>query len=163
MSPRLAENRLPVSATAAHDTPPAPGMVRNEDGEWEDEAAYNRRGEDARDNISSKLQRCRRLYLQEISHSPAHRAAFEILTQLPIDWDKAALGKAQDDEPWRAPNMRTPEMILTAENGWMGGIVHGPDKRVELLKRVNAYRVEMGLPEIEWEESGSTERSDAGA
>ena len=43
--------------------------------------------------------------------------------------------RAQDDEPWRSPNMREPDMLLTAENGWLGDVVHGPDKQAELHAR----------------------------
>jgi hypothetical protein len=56
--------------------------------------------EEAADSIRDKLLRCRRLYLQEISASSGRRAAFEVLTELPIDWDKAARGEEQADEPY---------------------------------------------------------------
>ena len=140
---------------------PQPGQVLNERGEYEDADSLARRADDARDSISRKLLQCRRFYLQEISGSPGKRAAFEILTGLPIDWDKAARLEPQADEPWRKPNLRKPEMLLTAENGWMGGFVHGPDKLAELRAAMNEYRAEQGLPPVEWSES--TERSDAGA
>ncbi len=135
---------------------PAPGMVRNENGEWEDEGSYFRRGEEARDSITNKLLRCRRLYLLEISGDPAKRAAFEILTQLPIDWGKAARWEAQDDEPWRVPNMRTPEMLLTGENGWLGDLAHGPDKRDELLRAINRWRAQKGLAPLDMSESSES-------
>ena len=38
-------------------------------------------------HISNKLLAARRLYLQSICDHPAKRAAFEILTELPVDWD----------------------------------------------------------------------------
>lgn len=130
-----------------------PGQVLNEYGEWEDEDSYRRRGEEARDSISNKLRRCRRLYLQEISGSPGKRAAFEILTELPIDWEKAERLEPQPDEPWRKPNMRSADMLLTAEAGWFGGeFVHGPDKKAELLREVNAWRAEQGLEPVGWKD-----------
>ena len=30
--------------------------------------------------------------------------------------------------------MRQPDMLLTAEDGWLGEFTHGPDKKVELLR-----------------------------
>jgi hypothetical protein len=81
---------------------PLPGQVRNEYGEWEDEASFLSRAEDARESIGTKLLRVRRMFLAEISGNAGKRAAFEILTELPIDWDLAARGEAQPDEPWRS-------------------------------------------------------------
>ena len=104
----------------------------NEYGEWEDEDSLQRRGEEARDRITDKLLRARRLYLQEICGNPGKRAAFEILTSLPIDWDKAERLEEQPDEPYNPVNMRKPDMLLTAENGWLGEIAHGPNKKAEL-------------------------------
>jgi hypothetical protein len=132
---------------------PLPGQVLNERGEWEDEESYLRRGEEAKDSICEKLLRCRRLFLMEISGSAGKRAAFEILTQFPVDWDKAARLEPQPDEPWRKPNMRMPDMILTAENGWMGDVVHGEDKKAELRKALDEYRASEGLPPVDWSES----------
>ena len=106
-----------------------------------------------------KLLRIRRLYLQEISASPGKRAAFEILTELPIDWGLAALGQPQPDEPWSRANQRQPDMILTAESGWsFGEHGYGPDKKAELRQAIDAYRASEGLPPVDWSES--TERSD---
>lgn len=51
--------------------------------------------------------------------------------ELPIDWDKAERLEPQADEPWRKPNMRKPDMLLTMENGWHGGLAHGPSKQAE--------------------------------
>ena len=131
----------------------APGQVRNERGEWEDEASFQQRGEEAKDSINAKLRRARRLFLRDISDDPAKRAAFEILTSLPIDWDKAERLEPQDDEPWRKPRMVEPQMLLTAEAGWVGGdIFFGPDKKAELLAEVNAWRAERGLPEVCWKD-----------
>ena len=137
---------------------PLPGQVLNEHGEWEDEESFLRRGEEARDSISAKLLNCRRLYLAEISSSPGKRAAFEILTELPIDWDKAARMEAQDDEPWRKPNMRKPDMLLTAENGWMGDVAYGEDKKAELRKAIDEHRAAEGLEPVNWDEDDAPAR-----
>jgi hypothetical protein len=129
---------------------PLPGQVMNERGEWEDEASYLRRGEEAKDSIKEKLLRCRRLYLMEISGSAGKRAAFEILTELPIDWEKAKRLEPQPDEPWKSTNQRQPDMILTAENGWsFGEFGYGPDRKAELMQALNEYREQEGLPPVE--------------
>jgi len=139
---------------------PLPGQVLNEYGEYEDQASLEARADEARDNIANKLRSARRLYLRDISDSPLLRAAFEILTDLPIDWDKAERLEPQPDEPWRKPNMRKPDMLLTAEAGWLGAaVVHGPDRRAELIREINEYRASEGLPPVD--SSESTERSDA--
>lgn len=130
-----------------------PGQVLNEHGEWEDEGSYLRRGEEAKDSICNKLRRSRRLFLYEISDSPVMRAAFEILTDLPVDWEKAAKMQPQDEEPWRRPNMHQRDMLLTAEDGWLGGeLVHGPDRKAELLAEINEWRKGEGLPLVAWDE-----------
>ena len=129
---------------------PLPGQVRNEHGEWEDEASYISRGEEAADSVRAKLLNCRRLYLAEISGSAGKRAAFEILTELPIDWEKAARLEPQPDEPWHRANQRQPDMVLTAESGWtfgQGG--YGPDKMKELRDALNEYREEEGREPVE--------------
>jgi hypothetical protein len=131
---------------------PLPGQVLNEYGAWEDEGSLARRAEEARDSVSNKLLQARRLYLQEISGHPARRAAFEILTELPVDWDKAERLEPQPDEPWRCPNLRKPDMLLTAEAGWLGDVAHGPDKKAELMRALNAWRAERGLEPVEWDE-----------
>ena len=132
---------------------PQAGQVMNEYGEWEDEDSLQRRGEEALDSIRDKLLRCRRAYLAQISASAAKRAAFEILTELPVDWDKAAKLEAQPDEPWNRANMRQPDMVLTAESGWMlGEHGYGPDRKAEARKAIDEYRAEDGLPPIEWDE-----------
>ena len=143
MSPRRAENRLGQQG-------PQPGQVLNEFGEWEDEEAIQSRAESARDSVSDKLLQARRLYLQEISASAGKRAAFEILTELPVDWERARRLEPQPDEPWRKPNMRRPDMLLTAENGWMGDFAHGPDKKAELREALNQHLVEIGQEPIDW-------------
>jgi len=136
---------------------PLPGQVLNEYGEWEDEGSLMRRVEEAKDSIGAKLLNCRRLYLREISSSPGKRAAFEILTELPIDWDKAARLEPQPDEPWNRANMRQPDMVLTAESGWSAGeLGYGPDKKAELRAEIDKYREEEGLPPVDWSEDDAT-------
>jgi hypothetical protein len=127
------------------------GQVLNELGEYEDEGAFRERVEDARDSIAKKLLRLRRLYLQEISSSPGKRAAFEILTDLIVDWEKAAALQPQGDEPYTVPNMRQPEFVLTAEAGWMGHMARGRDKIAELRQAIDEHRAEEGLPPVDWE------------
>jgi len=144
---------------AAQEPQLLPGQVINEVGEPEDEESVNRRGEEAKDSIARKLLGCRRWYLAEIAASPGKRAAFEILTELPIDWDKAAEMEPQADEPYRTTNQRHPDMILTAESGWFSGFVpYGPDKIGELREAINAERVRRGLPPVtDWTESEDDE------
>lgn len=158
--------RAPVMSRAKPDPgdimPPFPGQVLNEFGEWEDAESIARRADEAMDSIRNKLLGARRLYLQEISASPGKRAAFEILTELPIDWDKAAELQPQDDEPWHRTNQRQPDMILTAESGWAWGEHgYGPDKKAELRRAIDDHRASEGLPAVDWSES--TESSEAGA
>ena len=138
------------SAGSGQADGPRPGQTLNERGEWEDADSLHARAGEARDSISRKLLNCRRLYLQEISDNAGKRAAFEMLTELPIDWEKAERLEPQADEPFRKPNMRKPDMLLTAENGWMGEMAHGPDKKAELRQAMDVYRAEMGLPPIDW-------------
>jgi hypothetical protein len=136
----------------APQTEPLPGQVLNEHGEWEDEASFLRRGEEAKDSVCEKLLRCRRLYLAEISHSPGKRAAFEILTELAVDWEKAARLEPQPDEPWKSPNQRQPDMILTAESGWTAGEWgYGPNRMAELREALNEFLKEEGKEVIDWE------------
>jgi hypothetical protein len=122
------------------------------DAEWEDdETEIERRAEDAADSIRIKLLRCRRMFLEEISGSPGKRAAFEILTELPIDWAKAAAGEPQPDEPYNSANQREPDMILTAESGWsFGELDYGPDKKAELRRAIDEHRAAEGLPAVDW-------------
>ena len=132
---------------------PLPGQVMNERGEWEDEGSMRARAEEAKDSICEKLLRARRLFLAEISGSAGKRAAFEILTELPIDWDKAKRLEPQPDEPWNRANQRQPVMIMTAENGWSAGeIGYGEDKKKALREAVDKYRAKKGMPEVHWNE-----------
>jgi hypothetical protein len=137
---------------AAERSEPMPAQVLNEYGDYEDEVSIRRRAEEARDSIAMKLVRARRLYLREISGSAGKRAAFEILTELPVDWDKAAALEPQPFEPWLRTNQRQPDMILTAESGWMHGLVpYGPDKVSELRRAIDEHRAEEGLEPIDWD------------
>jgi hypothetical protein len=150
--------KLLASAAAAG---PLPGQVRNEHGEWEDEASFLARAEQAKDSIRENLLRCRRLFLAEISGSAGKRAAFEILTELPIDWEKAKRLEPQPDEPWKSTNQRQPDMVLTAESGWtMGEHGYGSDRKAELREALDEYRNEEGLSAVNWdEEDGATPSS----
>jgi len=132
--------------------PQQPGEVLNEPGEWEDETQYLQRAEEAKENIGMRLLRIRRVYLAEICRSPAKRAAFEILTELPIDGGKAERMEPQPDEPYRSTNQREPDMILAAESGWsFGEIGYGPDKKAELRAAIDAHRAERGMEPVAWE------------
>ena len=136
---------------------PLPGQVMNEFGEWEDEASYLQRADEAKDRIGDRLIRLRRMFLEEISKSPGKRAAFEILTELPIDWDKAARCEPQADEPWHNANQREPDMILTAESGWsFGDIGYGPDRLAEARARMDEHRAEQGLEPVDWDEASAS-------
>jgi hypothetical protein len=151
--PALAVRRPPmVDRRRKRGLQPAEGQVLNEFGEYEDEDSLDRRAADARDSISSKLLRCRRMYLAEISGSAGKRAAFEILTGYEINWDKAERLEPQIDEPYRDPNMREPDMLLTGENGWFGEFAHGPNKLAELRAALDRHHADNGLPAINWGE-----------
>jgi hypothetical protein len=90
--------------------------------------------------------------LQEISGCAGKRAAFEILTELPIDWDKAERCEPQEDEPWNPARARQPDMILTAESGWsFGECGYGPDRKAQARRAIDAHRAEEGLEPVEWQ------------
>jgi hypothetical protein len=46
--------------------------------------------------------------------------------------------------------MRQPDMLLTAENGWLGDYAHGEDKKAELRRQIDEHRAEEGLPPVDW-------------
>lgn len=128
---------------------PLPGQVMNEIGEWEDEDSYLHRAEEAKDTVGEKLRRARRLFLYDISFCPAKRAAFEILTEWPVDWEIAGRGQPQPQEPWHRASLREADMLLTAEAGFLGArLVHGPDRKAELIAEINEWRVEQGMEPI---------------
>jgi hypothetical protein len=146
--------KTPAGQADANGKQPLAGQVLNEDGEWEDEQSYLRRAEEAKDSIAMKLTRCRRLYLHEISGCEGKRAAFEILTEYPLDWEKAALLEPQPFEPWTPTNQRQPDMVLTNENGW--GLIdgYGPEKKARLRAAIDRHRAEAGLPPVNWDGQG---------
>jgi hypothetical protein len=85
-----------------------------------------------------------------IAQESVKRAAFEILTELPVDWDLAARNEPQPFEPWTRTNQREPDMVLTAESGWsFGEIGYGPDKKADLRAAIEEYRAEQRLPPLE--------------
>ena len=119
---------------------------------------------DAQASIRDRLTRARRLYLMLIGGDPARRAAWEALVG-PVDWARAERLEAQDDEPFRSfglieeeadrpgpnrpvagaalPNMRAPDMLLTAEAGLIPDITGGPDRMEALateLERLQAAK-----------------------
>ena len=47
--------------------------------------------------------------------------------------------------------MRKPDMLLTAENGWLGGMVPGPDKMAELRRAIDEHREQEGMEPVDWE------------
>jgi hypothetical protein len=144
--------RRTSSRSRPENSGPLPGQVMNEYGEWEDQDSYDRRAEEAKDSVSKKLLRCRRLYLQQIADCPGKRAAFEILTEYPVDWDKARRLEPQDDEPFNIANQHQPDMILTAQAGWLGDFAHGRNRMAEAREALNAHRVEQGLEPVDWGE-----------
>jgi hypothetical protein len=133
-----------------------PGQLLNEHGEYEDEESFNRRAEEAKESIAMKLVRCRRAFLHEISGDAGKRAAFEILTELPVDWALAARLEPQPFEPWHRSSQREADMVLTAESGWsFGEIGYGPDRKAAARAAIDAWRAERGLEPIAWEEEAS--------
>ncbi len=157
-SMKIAQGVADAAARKAQLVPPSrliglePGQVWNERGEPEDEQSLRSRAEDAGERIRQRLLRCRRAFLAEICDSPGKRAAFEILTELPIDWAKAARLEAQADEPYSIANQRQPDMVLTAESGWsFGELGYGPDRKREMREALNAHRAKKGLPPVDWE------------
>ena len=133
-----------------------PGEMRNEFGKWEDEESISARVAETRARVGRKLVRIRRLFLQSIEPSAGKRAAFEILTELPVDWEIAATGKPQKFEPYLEPvRMREPSMVLTAEDGWLTEFGYGRvDRKAELRQAMDEYHAEHGLPPIEWGSGG---------
>lgn len=156
-SMKIAKGVADAAARNAQLTPPSRLRGLALPGASDDPDSIARAMDEARDRISQKLLGARRLFLHEIADCPGRRAAFEILTGFPIDWDKAERLEAQADEPFRRLNARDADMVLTAENGWMGDIAHGPDKKAELRRQLNAWRVEQGLDPIEDGEWGESE------
>lgn len=130
---------------------PAGGAGAGAAGRLEEDAEMYRQMAEMKDRITSKLWMARRLFLFMIAPYPGKRAAYEILTEFPIDWDKAREMEEQPDEPFRVPNMRRPDMILTAEDGWLGDLVHGPDQLAELRQMMNEFLIEEGREPVDWD------------
>jgi hypothetical protein len=153
------------AAAAAEEQPGLlPGQVYNEYGEPEDEAYFRERGENAMPSICTKLLNIRRLFLRDISGCAGKRAAFEILTELPIDWEAAKKLEPQADEPWHNANQRKPDMVLMAESGWTAGSFgYGPDRMQELRDDIDEYRAEQGLPPVDWDAPAGEEGAPAKA
>lgn len=143
----------PAGSRSGASASPAEGQVLNEYCEWEEKDSVERRAEQAQGSIARKLLRCRRLFLRDISASPGKRAAFEILTELLVDWDAAERLEPQPDEPYNRASQSQPDMILTAETGWsFGEFGYGPDRKAELRKAIDEYREEEGLDPVAWDE-----------
>jgi len=149
--PSIRQQRKAAAAVADAPEPLLPGQVYNEYGEPEDEQYYRERGENAVPSVCAKLLAIRRLFLRDISGCAGKRAAFEILTELPIDWELAKTLGPQADEPWHNANQRKPDMILMAESGWTAGSVgYGPDRMQQRREEIDEYRAEQGLPPVDW-------------
>ena len=159
-SMKIAQGVADAAARNAEMTPPSRLRGLPSEPEPESPTDLQRRGEEAMESIGAKLIRCRRLLLQEISTCPGKRAAFEILTELPVDWDLAEQLEPQPFESWTRTNQHQPDMVLTADSGW--GLLpgYGPDKRAELRAAIDEYRASEGLEPVDWSESESTERSE---
>jgi hypothetical protein len=100
----------------------------------------------------ARLTHARRMYLFLIRDDPAKRAAWEELVG-PVDWDKAERCEAQDDEPFfdpqdperGSPNMREPDMLLTAEAGLLAELTGGHDALEEIRRAVAEVRVAQSI------------------
>ena len=117
------------------------GTRRDTDDDTED--ADRRDYEDAMLRIRRRLTNARRLFLMAICDEEAKRAGWEALVG-PVDWDKAGRGEPQDDEPFcdpedpesGIPQMRKPDMLITAESGLLADIAGGYDAMAEIREGV---------------------------
>lgn len=106
---------------------------------------------EAMTNVRERLIRARRLLLFLIGEDEEKRRAWEVLVG-PADWDKALALEPQPDEPirdperntWGMPNMRGPDMLLTAEAGLLPEITGGEDALAELRAIVDEERRNLG-------------------
>ena len=98
--------------------PLLPGQVHNEYDEPEDEQYYRERAENAVPSVCTKLLAIRRLFLRDISGCPGKRAAFEILTELPIDWELAKTLGPQADEQHSIDPCATGPSLPTARRSY---------------------------------------------
>ena len=105
---------------------------------YDDDDAEFREHDEARERIRNRLLSARRLYLLQIREDPAMRAAWELLCG-PVDWNTAEKLAPQPDEPDGMPNMRGPDMLVPAENGWLGELSGGRDKVTELREAFAEY------------------------
>ena len=118
------------------------GLVTYTCDDEDDDESGHREYLETQANIAEKLLRARRLYLMEICDRPDARAAWELLVG-PTDWDKARRGEPQDNEhlvQGVLPAMREPDMLLTAEAGWLGDFTGGPNKKDALREGVAKLR-----------------------
>ena len=109
----------------------------------EEGAAERRDHEEAQARIRERLLRARRLYLASIRPDPARRAAWELLCG-PVDWARAERIEPQEDEPPGVPNMRGPDMLLTAAAGLLPDLTGGPGASERLLRAVMAHHAAAG-------------------
>ena len=152
---RRQEEKLSDGPPPALQPPTVDGRRKYRPNRWsereEDPMAAAQDYEETLDSLKMKLLRSRRLYLAEIADCPGKRAAFEILTSRPIDWEKAKRLEQQADEPWKRISQRQPDMVLTAESGWsFGDIGYGEPKMAELRAMIDEHRAENGKPPIDW-------------
>lgn len=104
---------------------------------------------DAQGSIRDRLLRARRLYLAVIADDPPSRAAWEVLAG-PVHWKKARAHEPQDNEPGREPrggapaipNLREPDMLLTADAGFLPELTGGPDALAELRQALAEMQAE---------------------
>ncbi|MDQ3080086.1 MAG: hypothetical protein M3R03_08835 [Pseudomonadota bacterium] len=124
------------SATSIEGRPLDPDVDEDGRGDYLDSIA----------RLAHKMTMCRRLLLAAIEPDLAKRAAWEVLVG-PVDWEKAKQLEAQADEPAATnpdhpeaalPNMRGPDMVLTAETGLLGEFTGGPDKLAEICEAIEA-------------------------
>ena len=145
---------LPAEGRARFDAAPRPAAA-DPDPDPDDPVMCNQFGDspvfaEAREAIRMRLTRGRRLLLSAIADDPAKRAAWEVLVG-PTDWQRAAAMEGQDDEPFgqvqsgvfdnRMPRMRTPDMLLTAEHGYLAEFTGGPDALDDIRRQLADFRV----------------------
>jgi len=133
---RLNENLAGLAREQEQRDLPQP--FDREAGEGEEEGGAEHQDYlDAQARIRDRLVGARRLYLCAIHRDPAKRSAWEELVG-PVDWDKAERFEPQEDEPYGMPNMRGPDMLLTAEAGLLPEMTGGPDPLAELRRQTEA-------------------------
>ena len=110
-------SRAPLQRTDLdiNGRPPQPGEVINERGEWEDEAQYLQRGEEAKDNIGMRLLRIRRAYLAEICRSRPSAPRSRSSPSCPLTGARPSGWSRSPTSPTEPPTSASPDMILAAE------------------------------------------------